>query len=171
MCVCVCVCVCVRERERERETETETETETERGDGFNFTLFYIINFAGIIPLSFIPLYLRLPRWLSGEESTCHCRRHGFDPWVGKTPWNGELQPTQYSCLENPMEREAWLQRVGHDWAHTHTLYIKVSIYMGSFSSVPLVNLSVLHKYYIMLTQYLIFWHLVGQPTHLKLLLP
>ena len=29
---------------------------------------------------------RLPRWLSGKESTCQCRRHrwhGFDPWVGK----------------------------------------------------------------------------------------
>ena len=31
---------------------------------------------------------RLPRWLSGKESTCQCRRHrrqGFDPWVGKIP--------------------------------------------------------------------------------------
>ena len=27
-----------------------------------------------------------PRWLSGKESTCQCRRHkrfGFNPWVGK----------------------------------------------------------------------------------------
>ena len=31
----------------------------------------------------------LPQWLSGKESTCQCRRHGFDPWVGKIPW----QPT------------------------------------------------------------------------------
>ena len=23
----------------------------------------------------------LPRWLSGKESTCQCRRCGFDPWV------------------------------------------------------------------------------------------
>ena len=23
--------------------------------------------------------LGLPWWLSGEESTCQCRRHGFDP--------------------------------------------------------------------------------------------
>ena len=31
----------------------------------------------------------LPRWLSGKESTYQCRtcrRHGFDPWVGKIPW-------------------------------------------------------------------------------------
>ena len=24
-------------------------------------------------------------WLSGKESTCQCRRCGFDPWVGKIP--------------------------------------------------------------------------------------
>ena len=34
----------------------------------------------------------LPRWLSGRESTCRCkrhRRHVFDPWVGKIPWRRE----------------------------------------------------------------------------------
>ena len=25
----------------------------------------------------------LPRWLSGKESACQCRRCKFDPWVGK----------------------------------------------------------------------------------------
>ena len=37
----------------------------------------------------------LPRWLSGKESACQCRRrgkHGFDPWVGKTPWRRKWQP-------------------------------------------------------------------------------
>ena len=32
---------------------------------------------------------RLPKWLSGKEAACQCRRykrHGFDPWVGKIPW-------------------------------------------------------------------------------------
>ena len=24
-------------------------------------------------------------WLSGKETTCQCRRHRFDPWVGKIP--------------------------------------------------------------------------------------
>ena len=24
-------------------------------------------------------------WLSGKESTCQCRRHGFDSWSGKIP--------------------------------------------------------------------------------------
>ena len=30
---------------------------------------------------------------SGEESTCQCRRHGFDPWVRKIPWSRKWQPT------------------------------------------------------------------------------
>ena len=35
----------------------------------------------------------LPMWLSGKESTCQCRTHGFDSWVGKIPWRREWQPT------------------------------------------------------------------------------
>ena len=26
-------------------------------------------------------------------SACQCRRHGFNPWVNKTPWRMEWQPT------------------------------------------------------------------------------
>ena len=29
-----------------------------------------------------------PRWLSGKEATCQCRKHGFDPCIGKIPWIG-----------------------------------------------------------------------------------
>ena len=39
------------------------------------------------------LYLGLPRWPSGKESTCQCRRRGFYPWVGKIPWRRKWQPT------------------------------------------------------------------------------
>ena len=40
------------------------------------------------------------------------RRHGFDPWVGKTPGKGNGNLLQYSCLDNPMDRVAW-------WATVH----------------------------------------------------
>ena len=33
--------------------------------------------------------LGLPRWLSGKESACQCRRSGLDPWVKKTPLEEE----------------------------------------------------------------------------------
>ena len=32
-------------------------------------------------------------WLSNKEYVCQCRRHGFDPWVGKIPWRRKWQPT------------------------------------------------------------------------------
>ena len=35
----------------------------------------------------------LPKWLSGKEPTCQCRRCGFDPWVGKIPWKRKWQAT------------------------------------------------------------------------------
>ena len=37
--------------------------------------------------------LGLHWWLSGKESTCQFRRHGFDPWVGKFPCKKKWQPT------------------------------------------------------------------------------
>ena len=30
---------------------------------------------------------------SGKESSCRCKSHGFNPWVGKIPWRREWQPT------------------------------------------------------------------------------
>ena len=50
---------------------------------------------------------RLPWWLSGKEPACQCRRHGFDPWVGKTPGKGNDNLLQYPCLGNPTDRGAW----------------------------------------------------------------
>ena len=37
-------------------------------------------------------YMGLPRWHSGKESTCQCRRcrsRRFDPWVWEIPWWGK----------------------------------------------------------------------------------
>ena len=51
----------------------------------------------------------LPPWLSGKESTCQCRRYGFDPWVRKISWT--KNPLQYSCLGNSMNKGAWRSTV------------------------------------------------------------
>ena len=58
------------------------------------------------------LYLNKDGGSDGKESTCQCRRLGFDPWVGKIPGEGNSNPFQYSCLENSMDRGAW-------WATVH----------------------------------------------------
>ena len=51
--------------------------------------------------------LQLPQWLSGEESACSAGDTGSIPGLGKCPGGGHGNPLQYSCLENPMDREAW----------------------------------------------------------------
>ena len=34
-----------------------------------------------------------PGGASGKEPACQCRRHRFDPWVGKISWRRKWQPT------------------------------------------------------------------------------
>ena len=54
--------------------------------------------------------LGLPRWLSGKESTCQAEDAGDTdsiPVSGRFPEEGNGNPLQYSCLENPMDGEAW----------------------------------------------------------------
>ena len=34
----------------------------------------------------------LPRWCSDKEDVCQCKRHGFDPWVGKIPLDNMINP-------------------------------------------------------------------------------
>ena len=41
----------------------------------------------------------LPRWCSGKDSACQCRRRkrlGFNLWVRKIPWRRKWQPTPVS---------------------------------------------------------------------------
>ena len=43
-----------------------------------------------------PLFLNQPGDASSKEPTFQCRRckrHGFNPWVGKMPWKRARQPT------------------------------------------------------------------------------
>ena len=61
---------------------------------------------------------------SDKEPTCQRRRHkkhGFDPWVGKTPWRRAWQPTpvvlpgKSPWTEEPGRLQSiGLQRVGHN---------------------------------------------------------
>ena len=44
----------------------------------------------------------LPSWLSGKESTCQCRRHGFDPWSGKTA-HAVKQPSLCAATTKPAQ--------------------------------------------------------------------
>ena len=46
---------------------------------------------------------------NGKEPAFQCRRHKrsrFNPWVKKIPWRGNVNPLQYSYLENLMDSRA-----------------------------------------------------------------
>ena len=53
--------------------------------------------------------------LRGKESACNAGATGDEgsiPGSGRSPGGGHGKPLHYSCLENPMDREAW-------WATFH----------------------------------------------------
>ena len=51
--------------------------------------------------------LALPDSSVGKESACSAGDLGSIPGSGRSPGEGNGYPLQYSCLENPMGREAW----------------------------------------------------------------
>ena len=56
---------------------------------------------------------------TGKESTCNVRDLGSIPGLGRSPGGGHGNPLQYSCLEKPMDREAW-QATAHRVAKSQT---------------------------------------------------
>ena len=58
----------------------------------------------------VPCKRGFPGGASGKDPTCQYRTHKrcwFHPWVRKVPWRRTWNPLQYSCLKDPMDREAW----------------------------------------------------------------
>ena len=70
-----CFCCC---RTKEEVTQDPQELQQTRNNGF------------------VEYFLGFPGGAGGKEPTCQCRqrqRQGFDPWVGKIPWQRAQQPT------------------------------------------------------------------------------
>ena len=98
--------------------------------GSNSRLLCLLHWqANSLPLSHInyckenrqslPFPLRsvgFPGGISGKEPACQHRldvRHaGSIPGSGRSPGEGNGNPLQYSCLENPTDRGAWQATVG-----------------------------------------------------------
>ena len=63
--------------------------------------------------------MSFPGSSAGKQSACNAGNPGSIPGLGRSPGEGNGYPLQYSCLENPMDREAWratvhgICRVGH----------------------------------------------------------
>ena len=48
-----------------------------------------------------------PGGSDSKESACNARGPGLTSGSGRSPREGNGNPLQYSCLENPMDRGAW----------------------------------------------------------------
>ena len=56
----------------------------------------------------------------GKKSACNAGDLGLIPGSGRSPGEGNGNPLQYSCLENPMDKGTWqatvyeVTKVGHN---------------------------------------------------------
>ena len=71
-----------------------------------------------------PVFLGFPYGPASKESACNVGDLGWIPESGRSPGEGNGNPLQYSCLENPTDSMG-LHEVRHDWsdwAHTKTVH-------------------------------------------------
>ena len=88
-------------------------------------------------------------------SVClQCGRLGFDPWVRKMPWEGNGNPLQYSCLENPMDGGAW-QATVHEIAKSRAQLCNFTSFFPLSSSIITIGKKTL--LYFMKWKYIMIW--------------
>ena len=68
----------------------------------------------------------LPRWLGGKESPCQCRRHSFDPWVGKIPWKRKSQSIPVFLPGKSHGQRAWQAGIHGTAKPRHDLVTKTA---------------------------------------------
>ena len=101
----------------------------------SFSTEYLLYFA----------ILDFPGGTDSKVSAYNAGDLGAIPGSGRSPGEGDGNPLQYSCLENPMDGGAWwlqsmgLQRAGQDWATSLIAFIKYCIFY------KLMFMAVLHQ--------------------------
>ena len=73
---------------------------------------YSPHFKILTHISIVICYTGFPGGSDGKESACNAVDLGSKPGSGRSPGEGNGNPLQYSCLENPMDRGSW-------WAPVH----------------------------------------------------
>ena len=77
-----------------------------------------------------------PGGSNSKESACDLGGLSSIPRSGRSPGEGNGNPLQYSCLENPMGRGAWQpqsmgsQRAGHDWVTNTFTFTSTSVILA-----------------------------------------
>ena len=56
---------------------------------------------------FTTLFSVFPGGSEDKASACNAGDLGLIPRLGRSPGEGNGNPLQYSCLENPMDQGAW----------------------------------------------------------------
>ena len=79
------------------------------------------NIVTILPFILAPVIVSLdyPCSSVSKESACSAGDLGLIPGLERCPGEGNGNPLQYSCLENPMDRGAWwatIHGVAKSWA-------------------------------------------------------
>ena len=79
-------------------------------------------------------------WLTGfpgssadKESAYSAGNLGLIPGSGRFPGEGNGNPLQYSCLENPMDRGAWQATVHEVGRFGHNIVTKPAQYSPSYN--------------------------------------
>ena len=76
----------------------------------------------------VPLSVDFPGGSEVKASACNAGDLGSIPGSGRSPGEGNGNPLQYYCLENPMDRGAW-------WATAHGV-AKSRTRLSDFTSLP-----------------------------------
>ena len=82
-----------------------------------------------------------PRWCSGKESACQCRRHNrgrFNSWVRKIPWSRKWQPTPVYLPEKfhgqkSLSGYSLVGRKGLDTIEHTCTYLCTSLYATAYT--------------------------------------
>ena len=112
---------------------------------------------------------RLPKWLSGKESTYQYRRHRFNSWVRKIHWRRKWQPTPVLLPEKSHGQRSmagycpWGCKESNVTEHTHMPYMHFS-----FGQCYFLWLSVWVLY---LENYVLSWNFVPLHMFLRLTKP
>ena len=94
----------------------------------------------VLTLRPLSLFRGFPLGSDRKESACSVGVPGLIPGLGRSPGEGNGNPLQYSCLENPVDRGAWQATVHEvteldmtEWliyTHTHTHIVLFLIFWG-----------------------------------------
>ena len=83
-------------------------------------ILYHLSQQGSPKIYYKAIIKSVPGVLEGKESACNAGDLGLIPGLGRSPGEGNGNPLQYSCLENPMDKELGglqsmeSQRIGHN---------------------------------------------------------